>query len=120
MVGRDTDVGDSDEFLLVTHPKVSVERSETQEDEAQRDAVAVGVDDRSLRIDIGFPATLLKIDSKCVRRTVAQNFVLGKLPSNKDHGESGSGNQREKSIEPIAAADTFPLSGSAAFLGVER
>lgn len=120
MVGRDTDVGDSDELLLVTHPQVSVKRSEAQEDEAQRNAVAVSVDDRSFRIDIRLPAALLKVDAQSMRGAVAEDFVLGELASDKNHGESESGNQSEKSIEPRAAAETFPLSGSAAFFGVER
>ena len=104
----------------MTHTEVSVERSETKENKVKRNAVAISVDDCGFRVDIRLPAALLKVDAKSMWGAVAEDFVLFKLASDKNHDESGSRNQREKSIEPIAAADTFPLSGSAAFLGVER
>ena len=86
MVGRHTDVRDTQELFLVTHPEVSKVRRESNEDELNGNTVVVAVYDCVVGINVGLPAASLKIDTQSVRRNVAEDFGFRKITSDK-HGQ---------------------------------
>ena len=86
MVRADTDICDSQELFLVAHTKVAEIRREPYENKFNRNSVVVSVDDSGVWIDIGFPTASLEINSKGVRRDVTEDFVLGKLTGDENHG----------------------------------
>ena len=85
MVGRYTDVSDTQELFLVPHTKVTEVRSETDEDELDRNTIVVAIYDCVVGINVRFPTASLKVNTQSVRRNVAENFGFRKVASDK-HG----------------------------------
>lgn len=86
MVRADSDVRNPQKFFLIAHAQVAEVRSESHENEFNRNSVVVSVDNGRVGIDVGFPASSLQIYPKSMRRNIAENFVLRELTGDEDHG----------------------------------
>lgn len=63
MVRSDTDVSNSNKFLVATHTEVTEIRGEPKKHERNWNPIAIAVDDRRFAVSIGFPITALKVDT---------------------------------------------------------